>query len=237
MTFRVDELKSIVSKSGGFARGNLFRVFLPSLGAANTFDLNLLCKGAILPGRQVTSAEHSMGTVMRKYASGYATTDLTLTFHVMHDHAVKNYFETWQSLAHSNSSYEVGYYNDYVKTVIIQQVQKGVTIPIFQKQLGITNKIPPFILERLPDLGPLDTSRGTVDINFQTSSTPVYTCALMEAFPTTMNDILLGDGEDGVMELSVQLSFKDWISGRMAPDDNLGASIAGFGINKIKQLF
>ena len=233
----IDEFKSLVSQGAGLARPNLFRVFLPSLGGS-TRELSLLCKATELPGRQVTSIDHQVGTPLRKIANGYAVTDVNLTFHVLNTHSIKSYFETWQSLAHSNSSYEVGYYYNYVKPVAIQQVQRGQVVPLLRRQLGFVDKIPGFILNRLPDIGPLNTSSGQLSIGLEFDETPVYTCFLLEAYPTTMSSIELGDDiENQTMELSVQLSYKDWVSGVKEPNDNLAASIAGFGINKIRNFF
>jgi len=236
MAYRIDDFKSLVSRSGGLARPNMFRVFLPSLGNG-TSSLNLLCTSAELPGRQIMSTEQTIGTVNRRYASGYATTDVTLNFYVMNDHAVKNYFETWQSLVHSQQTYEVNYYNNYVKPVIIQHLQRGVSYNILRKQLGFVDRIPNFLLERLPDIGPFDFSQGEIQLDIGSNDTPVYTCLLQESYPTTMNAIQLGDAEDGVMQLSVQLTYKDWISGRAKPNDNLADSILGFGIRKIIDFF
>ena len=70
MAFRVDEFKSLASRSGGFAVGNTFAVTLPSLGIANTRELNLLCKSTALPGLQITTIDKQMGTTVRKVANG-----------------------------------------------------------------------------------------------------------------------------------------------------------------------
>ena len=41
----------------------------------------------------------------------------------------------------------------------------------------------------------------------------VYSCELIQAFPTTLGQIQLGDGNtDGIVELTVQLSYKNWRS-------------------------
>ena len=39
-----------------------------------------------------------------------------------------------------------------------------------------------------------------------------YTCELIECYPTSLVEQTLGNGEEGVMELSVQLSYSDWNS-------------------------
>jgi hypothetical protein len=155
----------------------------------------------------------------------------------MNDHAVKAYFEAWMNLAHSRTSYEVGYYDDYVKPVKIQHIQRGVTYNIIKKQLGFVNKIPGFILERLPDIGPIDVSQGEIQFDLGIQDTPVYTCELLEAYPSGMNEIQLGNEVEGVLELTVTLAYKDWRSGRETPDDNLLASLLGAGAGKLRDIF
>lgn len=210
MTFRIDDFKSQVGSSGGFAMGNMFKVFLPPL-TGDAREMNLLCKAASLPGRQITSTEKQIGMQMTKIAYGYAVDDVTLTFHVMNDYKVRNYFETWQNLAVNQETLEVGYYNDYTHPVIIQQIKKGVSFPIKKKKIYDAGKIPSSIRGRLPRLGPLDLAQGEFDLNAITGDKIAYTCILDKAYPTTMNAIELSD--DGqLLELSVQLSYKNWRS-------------------------
>ena len=40
--------------------------------------------------------------------------------------------------------------------------------------------------------------------------TIVYTCILENAFPTTMNAINLNNEQAGIVELNVQLSYRNW---------------------------
>lgn len=122
----VDDFKSIVSTKGGIARANLFAVSLPGLpGIATTEEMNLLCKDVILPGRQVTTRERTIGLTTRKMAYGYVIEDVAMTFHVMNDYGVKEYFETWQNLAVDQNTYEIGYKKDYSFDVKISQIKKG----------------------------------------------------------------------------------------------------------------
>jgi len=40
----------------------------------------------------------------------------------------------------------------------------------------------------------------------------VYECTLLDAFPTTMNGIEFTDEQDGLVKLTVQLSYTNWTS-------------------------
>ena len=218
MTFRIDDFKSQVGASGGFAMGNLFKVFLPPL-TGDAREMNVLCKAASLPGRQILSTEKQIGLQTTKIAYGYAVGDIQLNFHVMNDYKVRNYFETWQNLAVNQDTLEVGYFNDYTHPVVIQQIKKGVSFPLKKKKIFDSGKLPSSIAGRLPRLGPLDLAQGEIDLNALTGDSIAYTCILDKAYPTTMNAIELSD-EGQLLELSVQLSYKNW---RSKPGDAGGS--------------
>lgn len=212
--FGIEELKSQISQSGGLAKGNQFMVTLPQLPdfPVDPNELNLFCTAAALPGRQIMSTDYQVGTVNRKIANGYAITDLSLTFLVANNHIIRQYFEKWQSLAHNPVTKEIGYYQDYVKDVSISTIERGVRLSAYKKQLGITEKVPSIIRNRLPKLGPLDLSQDELDVGVKFSMKKTYTCKLLECFPTSLTDQTLGNAEEGFMELNVQLSFVDWVS-------------------------
>ena len=55
--------------------------------------------------------------------------------------------------------------------------------------------------------------RGELDLGFIGQDDTVYSCEIIQAFPTTMSSIELGDGNmDGTVNLNVQLSYKNWRS-------------------------
>lgn len=212
--FGVDELKAQIGQSGGLARGNQFRVTLPQLKTftVDANELNLMCTATVLPGRQITSLDYQVGTVNRKIANGYATGDLQLTFLVANNHIIRQYFEAWQAEAHNPVTKEVGYFDDYTYDVQIHAAERGLRTSVYKRQLGLTNKIPSIIRNRLPKLGPLDLSQDEIDLGVQFKMKDTYTCKLLECYPTTLDDQTLSNAEEGFMELSVQLSYTDWES-------------------------
>ena len=108
----------------------------------------------------------------------------------MNDYGIKKYFETWQNLAVNQTSFEVGYYNDYTFQIVIDQLKKGVTLPTYS----------------FGNFLDLFTPRTVTVANDQI----IYSCQLTNAFPTTMNAIQLNNDQDGIVELNVQLSYKNW---------------------------
>lgn len=227
----IDDFKSQVGKGGGMAMGNLFKIFLPPL-TGDAREMNLLCKAASLPGRQILSTEKQIGLQTTKVAYGHAVEDITLTFYCLNDMKVREYFEIWQNLAVNQETQEVGYFDNYTHPVIIQHIKKGTAFPIAKKELYDAGKIPSFIRNRLPRLGPLDLAQGQFDLNLIFGDDITYTVVLDKAYPTTLQAIeLSNDGE--LLEVSVQLSFKNWKSkGGDATDTGFIEGLAGELIRK-----
>ena len=184
----VDQLKSVASKSRGFASANQFMVTLPSLGRYDTRDLNILCTNVNMPGRQILTQERLIGIKGRKMPNGFASDDVNMTFHVMNDYLIKEYFEEWQDKVISQGSFEVKYPSSYAQDVTIAQLKKGMAFDF-----------------------PIDKIFGiNLDLDIRTRESIVYQVKLLDAFPTTMNQIDFSNEQDGLVQLNVQLSYRNW---------------------------
>jgi hypothetical protein len=184
----INQLKSVVSKGRGFASANQFMVTLPSLGGYDTRDLNVLCTNVNMPGRQIMTQERLIGIKGRKMPNGFASDDVSMTFHVMNDYTIKKYFEEWQNKVISQDSFEVAYTNEYAEDVTITQLKKGTAFDF-----------------------PIDKIFGIdIDIDIRSKESIMYQVKLLDAFPTTMNAIEFNNEQDGLVKLNVQLSYKNW---------------------------
>ena len=241
--YGIEELKSQVAASGGLAKGNQFMVVLPQLKTftIDTRELNLMCTAATLPGRQIMSLDYPMGTRLRKVANGYTTTDMTLTFLVANNHIIRQYFEAWQAEAHDPIRKEIGYYDDYTYPVKISTVARGLRLSLYKRQFGRGfDRIPSFIKNRLPDIGPFDLSQGEVDLGGSFGMKTTFTCRLDDCYPTTLTDQQLGNAEEAILELSVQLSYSDWESevGQFtSPEEATARGLIGAGVSALGKLF
>lgn len=181
----VEELKGLIREKGGVAQANLFKVELPSIDGTPLRDLNLLCKAVNIPGQQVMTQDLIIGAIDQKVAYSQLHDDVTLSFRVMNDYGIRKYFEAWMSQAIDKDTYEIGYFNEYTKSVKIYQLKKGIGLPVYSDRI--------------------------FDIDIYTPDKAVYGIELLQAFPTTMNSIeLLDDAQDQAVELTVQLSFRKW---------------------------
>ena len=214
MGYRVDDMIATIKAGDGLAFANLWRVFLPPIGGVNSTDLNILCKVASIPGRQILTTERQYAIQNEKVAYGYASEDITLTFYCLNDMRVRDYFENWQNLAVNQETQEVGYYKDYTFDVVIQTLKKGAINPLIRPKKLFDNPLPDAIRDQIPPIGPLDIANGNFDPGLiapgakYLADAVTYSTKLLNAFPTTMNSMELNNDPDGLIEVNVQLSYK-----------------------------
>lgn len=233
MTQKIDDFQAEISLSGGAAMLNLWRIQLPSLGYFDTRSLNLLCRSTSTPGRSINGTELMMGLVRKQIANGYGVTTIPMTFIVLNDAKILNYFETWQSQAINQYTYETGYYKDYVYDIKIDVLKKGYAQSLFKKQFNIP-KLPSSIKNRLPTIGPINFRQGEVDLQLLQDDQRIWTYKLIDAYPSAVTGVnLTNDPASGFMEINVEFTFRDWRS----TDQDQGAAegdVFGKSIDKLK---
>lgn len=197
----ISEIKTSITFGGGLARNNQFLVTLPSLGfgipplggtlgglagAAIDFlgqrNMNILCRTAQIPGKQVLTHDRRIGMESQKVAYGYAVEDVALTFLETSTLPIRRYFDTWRSLTINEDSQTAAYKKDYEKRVLIHQLAQPVPIAGF----SISNLIPANVM------------------------ISTYSVELVNAFPTTMVGAEYNNEQDGFIETTVQLSYTNW---------------------------
>ena len=186
----INELKGAAAKGQGFARANAFRVILPSFGDGKytSSELNILCTNVNLPGRQIMTQERLIGLKGIKMPTGFVSHDISMTFYVMNDYTIREYFEEWQNRVVNQNTFEIGYNNEYTRDVTIAQLKRGTALEL-----------------------PIDKFFGlNVDIDTRSADSKVYECKLLGAYPTTMNQIELNNELDGLVQLNIQLSYRNW---------------------------
>lgn len=210
MTLSIEALTGIVASKGGLARSSLFQVDLPGDGVTASNELNLLCREASLPGRQIMTMEYPIGAKTEKIAYGAVTDDVSMSFLVLNDYKVRKYFEDWQAKAFNPELFQVGYKSDYAKQIAIHQLDKGVSFPVLNRDFG-TFSLPSNLTNRFPS-GLIDFAQGQLDIDFFLPSRKIFTCTLDKAWPVTIEATPLTNDADGIVELRVQFSYVKWTS-------------------------
>jgi len=128
MTYSLDKMKAEFTGGQGPAKGNRYKVSLPTIpeiysgkkSSASTMDI--LCKSAMLPGRQLLTTDRVIGTTHQHVVYGYANEDVNLSFVGLNDYGVRRYFENWQHYTISKDNNRVKYLTEYAKTVTIHQL-------------------------------------------------------------------------------------------------------------------
>jgi hypothetical protein len=235
----INQLKGMASSKLGFARSNQFLIELPRLenksagaggllGAVtevaeqfipsipgltpdrqpNSRELNTLCRSSGLPGKQILTTDRKIGMVNEKIAYGYAVSDISLTFYMLNDYSVKNYFDAWMDLILDD-----GYNSSGQKTAQIAKYKDEYAKPIKIHQL------------RKPQIG-FSANLGPITANAGFGGGSVYSVELFEAFPTTVNEITFSNDLDGIIEMTVAISFTNWK--RVKPSQNFINIDVGF---------
>jgi hypothetical protein len=199
MASSVDQLKSTIANRGGLARPNNFLIELPSLGGSSPRDMNLLCRSATLPGKQILTTEKKVGMELEKIAYGYAVDDVTVSFLMMNDYGARKYFDNWRKLILDEDGHIANYKKEYAKRVVIHQ---------------LANSIPSLFASASISVGPISAGfsagigipfGGRLDI-----TTTVYSIELIDAFPTSIGEIAFNNEADAMIEMTVQLSYTNW---------------------------
>lgn len=238
----VDAFKAKVSADRGLARSNLYAVTLPEFGE-NGRDLNVLCKATQIPGKALSTAERAHGVVPRQIVTGVMYEPISLTFHLTNTYKIKKYFDAWQNLMVSNEqSNVINYYDSFVRSVVIRQIRKGESFAVASVRSPIDLGVPGIIRDRLPSLGIPNIggtgigaggvdigdviSGGNINLAIFTQENVIYECELKEAYPTRISAIQLSDELDGLVELTVDLTYHKWIDKQAETDNtNIGDEV------------
>ena len=138
----LDEIFAEFRSDDGFARPTRYEVFFfppVSRSQTNIFaqvmgqtvadqtarKTSLRCESFEFPGRTLDTAEDTniYGPV-RNIVSGYSYGDVTAVFQCSSDMKEKRFFETWQRLAYNPQTWAMQYYNDYVGSIKLFQLDE-----------------------------------------------------------------------------------------------------------------
>jgi len=209
MPNRLDTIKSIIGKHGGYAPSNRFNViFTPptvslfNLNPTNILgniinnnfswkdlisdprDISVLCKSTSFPSRNLNTAEFAAQRESKKYVTGKSDGDVNMVFYVTNDMYMKTMFDNWMDHIFNTKSFRANYKkgkNGYSTDVTIQQVNK--------------------------------------------QGNPVYGVRLVNAYPTQMGELTLDNSaSDGIHELSVGWSYDYYVQ-----EDALTSTLGGVG--------
>ena len=212
----VEELKGVVTGGRGFARTNLYYVYLPTLTPKQgTYDFGVLCSSVTLPARQLSSIERVLGPTQQSVVHGFVNPNVTMSFRILNNQKTRDYFEGWQALAMQQyddieGRFEVNYPDRYAKNVQIHQLEKGVSYPV---------------LDRSVDFGPVNLN---FDIDLGTPLEKTYTWTLDRAYPVSVTYETLSDqSQNEISQVTVEFAYHYWYGESRDPKNKIQKAITG----------
>ena len=155
----LNDILSTFHSDDGYALPNRFEVLItppagmPGGHPATTKKVSMRCETVLIPGRNLnTVTDGNPYGPTREVVDGvtYAE-DISMTFQASSGLDERVFFEEWQELAFNKQTWNVGYYNDYAKTVEIYLLDRQ-----DQRRYGIK------LVEAFPKtIGPTDLSQST----------------------------------------------------------------------------
>tara|TARA_Y100000816_G_scaffold278410_1_gene249550 strand:+ start:13 stop:744 length:732 start_codon:yes stop_codon:yes gene_type:complete len=95
------------------------------LGDGTVRATGLRCESISMPGRNMDSTPDSnIYGPEREIVTGYSFGDINAVFQCSSDMREKKYWETWQRLTYNPTTFDIGYYKDYVGTVDIHTLDE-----------------------------------------------------------------------------------------------------------------
>lgn len=219
----IDQLKALVSSKKGFAKSNLYYVYLPSLtilGVGGMPDpkreLGVLCRSVTVPSRQLATVPRPLGPDFENIVYGFQNSNITMTFRVLNDQGVREYFEAWQrSILGDNSDrdghYSISFPDEYQTPIQIFQLERGKSAPLFNRFKTV-------------DIGPVNIDLD-LDIDIVKGGGANYMWDIQNAYPLTFSsDTLSDDAKDQISEVTIEFAYKKWRGSKQNPDQPLKLS-------------
>ena len=137
----LNELLGLIRSGDGIAKTARYEVlFLPPVGnQTNSFStiinsmrgngtarqVSLKCEQISMPGRNMdTAPDTNIYGPTREIAQGFSFADIDAVFQLSSDLREKNFFDTWQRISFDPLTWSMGYYDDYVGTIQIYQLDE-----------------------------------------------------------------------------------------------------------------
>ena len=127
----IEDLKSIISNKRGIAKLNRFMIELPTdiplVPFKSNQEMNVLCKTASIPGKGIATHDRNIMTQNEKIGYGYIVQEMPMTFYLLNDYGMRDYFDKWMNSIVDQETYEVNYKTEYQRNIKIHQLLFPVT--------------------------------------------------------------------------------------------------------------
>jgi hypothetical protein len=142
----ITDIKGVISRRGGLARPNRFKVdftgllagpvTIPGLDVSTIKDLNFLVDNISIPGRTINTFEYAIWNHSIKVPTGYDEDDIEIVFNLTNDFMPKKIIDAWSAIIINQSSYLAEYDEAYKRDIIIWQLDENDNIKYGVKLMG-----------------------------------------------------------------------------------------------------
>ena len=124
----LNDVLASFNDQNSYGRPNQYEVQIfspqsPGLGGHDVRSISLRAESLIMPGRSLQTQIASAGAItgpQREYVTEpLFAEDISMTFQATAGLDERKYFEQWQQLSYNVTTFDVGYYSDYVGTMNI----------------------------------------------------------------------------------------------------------------------
>lgn len=124
----INDIKTVITKRGGLARPNRFRVDFSSLTQImpdqDLRELNILVDNISIPGRVINTFEYGIWNHTIKIPSGYDEDDIEIVFNLTNDFMPKKIIDAWSARVINQKSYLASYDADYKYDIEVWQMDE-----------------------------------------------------------------------------------------------------------------
>lgn len=202
----VDDLKSRITESKGFANPALYYVVLPTrnLSGSQKQNIEFFVRSVQLPSRSLLTIQRDIHTDRNNVAYGYANPAITMTFRVLNDQLTRSYIEDWQNSIVSryneagDGHHAIAYPDDYQKQIQIFQLDRGRSFP------GID-------ISKTKSVGGIINANVGASVDIVQTGRVVYRWDIHRAFPTNFTQEQFSDDKKNtISEISVEFTYQHW---------------------------
>tara|TARA_B100000287_G_scaffold171715_1_gene161922 strand:+ start:193 stop:927 length:735 start_codon:yes stop_codon:yes gene_type:complete len=158
--------------------------------------INYFADNVVIPGRRITTSEVKDVGMQRKYATGVAPGELTISFVLTKDLLHRTIFERWMNYTATDAENRTTFYDEYTSQIIISKWELGSNV----------------IYDGLSKNG----MRYQQRLNRSTGAWQFFS-----AYPVDMQEITLDNDEADLIKMNISFAFERYRFDTIA-DDVLG---------------
>ena len=204
----VDDLKSRITESKGFANPALYYVVLPTrnLSGSQKQNIEFLCDLCSYHHEVFLTIQRDIHTDRNNVTFCYANPAITMTFRVLNDQLTRSYIEDWQnSIVEAlqqagDGHHAIAYPDDYQKQIQIFQLDRGRSFP------GID-------ISKTKSVGGIINANVGASVDIVQTGRVVYRWDIHRAFPNFTQEQFSDDKKNTISEISVEFAYQHWKGG------------------------